>query len=395
MRTAIKSKYRFPARKGNRFRLLTDGRAFFPAMLAGIAEARHSILLLMYLFESGQVADAFIEALTAAARRGVRICLLLDDFGSFLLRRSDRQRLLDAGVEVVFCNPLRIGRWNRNLARDHRKILILDGQAAFTGGAGLTDNFDPAATPDLFWHDLMLEVRGPCVRDWQTLFRESWERWADRPLPVPDAAPPSFADGHAGRVTVQMRVRTGSRGEVLRSLVRRVRGARQRAWLATPYFIPSWKLRRDLRRRARTGTEVRLLLPGPHTDNPPVRTLGRRYYDKLLRDGVRIFEYQPRFLHAKIFLCDDWLSLGSTNLDRWGYRWNFDANQELDDPQVLAGIRELFEADFAASLEVTYEEWLGRSRTGRLAEMFWGWVLTAAVWSSERLPGRPRAGRPP
>lgn len=390
---SFQTKYRFPARKGNRYRLLTDGRAFFPAMLEAIAGAQQSILLLMYLCESGQVTQSFSDALIAAAGRGVRTCLLLDDFGSYLLRRGDRQRLLDGGIELVFCNPLRVGRWNRNLARDHRKILIVDGQVAFTGGAGLTDNFDPAIIPDLYWHDLMLEVRGPCVRDWHALFQESWEQWAGRPLPVSEPEPGFFPDGHSGRVTVQMRARTGSRGEVLRSLVRRVRGARQRVFLVTPYFLPTWKLRRDLRRRARTGTEVRLLLPGPHTDNPPVRTLGRRYYEKLLRDGVRLFEYQPRFLHAKVFLCDHWLSIGSTNLDRWGYRWNLDANQELEDPQVLAQIVELFESDLGASQEVRYEEWLRRSRAGRLAERFWGWVLTVAVWASERLSGWAGSGR--
>lgn len=381
-------KHRFPWRKGNRFRLLVDGDRYFPAMLAAIDGARHYVLLLMYLCESGQVADRFIEALTAAAARGVRVHLLLDDFGSLPLRRPDRQRLLDGQVELVFCNPLRVGRWNRNLIRDHRKILVVDGEIAFTGGAGLADQFDPAVHPELYWHDLMLEVRGPCVGDWQTLFRETWEKWAGRPLPMAAPLLSPLSGGRPGRVAVQGPAR--NRADIVRSLIRRIRRARQRIWLATPYFLPSWKLRRTLRRQVRVGTEIRLLLPGPHTDNPPVRALGGRYYEKLLRDGIRIFEYQPRFLHGKVHLCDDWVSLGSTNLDRWGYRWNLDANQELQDPEIVGELKRLFEQDFAASQEFEYAEWLNRSVLERMAERFWGWVMTGTVWVSERRPNRGR-----
>lgn len=381
-------KHRFPWRKGNRFRLLVDGDRYFPAMLAAIDGARHYVLLLMYLCESGQVADRFIEALTAAAARGVRVHLLLDDFGSLPLRRPDRQRLLDGQVELVFCNPLRVGRWNRNLIRDHRKILVVDGEVAFTGGAGLADQFDPAVHPELYWHDLMLEVRGPCVGDWQTLFRETWEKWAGRPLPMAAPLLSPLSGGRPGRVAVQGPAR--NRADIVRSLIRRIRRARQRIWLATPYFLPSWKLRRTLRRQVRVGTEIRLLLPGPHTDNPPVRALGGRYYEKLLRDGIRIFEYQPRFLHGKVHLCDDWVSLGSTNLDRWGYRWNLDANQELQDPEIVGELKRLFEQDFAASQEFEYAEWLNRSVLERMAERFWGWVMTGTVWVSERRPNRGR-----
>ncbi|MBE0599577.1 MAG: phosphatidylserine/phosphatidylglycerophosphate/cardiolipin synthase family protein [Desulfuromonadales bacterium] len=383
---AVQKEHRFPWRQGNRFRLLVDGDHYFPAMLAAIDGAQRYVLLLMYLCSSGKVTDQFIEALTAAAGRGVRVQLLLDDFGSLALRRPDRQRLLDGQVELVFCNPLRVGRWSRNLLRDHRKLLVVDGKVGFTGGAGLTDEFDPVATPELYWHDLMLEIRGPCVGDWQSLFRESWEKWSGRPLTMLELPPPPFEGGHPGRVAVQGA--TFDRADIVRSLIRRIRRARQQVWLATPYFLPSWKLRRNLRRQVQAGTEVRLLLPGPLTDNQPVRALGGRYYEKLLRDGIRIFEYQPRFLHAKIHLCDHWASIGSTNLDRWSYRWNLDANQELEDPAVIGELQRLFEHDFAVSRELRYDDWLKRSWPERLTERFWGLVLEGTVWVSERRPGR-------
>ncbi len=382
-----KLKYRFPRREGNRFRLLVDGSEFFPEMLGSIAAARRYILLEIYLFESGRIADHFIDALLAAAVRGVRVCLLLDDFGSFLLRRGDRQRLTAGGVELIFYNPLRLGRWLANLARTHRKLLVVDGTVAFTGGAGISDQFDPAARPGQYWHETMLEIRGPCVRDWQELFREDWEGKASAPrLDLPEAPLVPLPGGAPGRVVVHARAL--ARSGIIRAFIRRIRRAENRVWLATAYFIPSWKLRRALRRAARADVDVRLLLPGPRTDHPAIRTIGRRYYEKMLRDGVRIYEYQPRFLHAKVLLGDNWLSIGSSNLDRWNHRWNLEANQEVEDPAITARVHELFAFDFAASREVYYAEWLRRAWYGRLAERFWGWVLTVVVWVSERRPGR-------
>src|SRR5690606_26145988 len=116
--------------------------------------------------------------------------------------------------------------------------------------------------------------------------------------------------------------RAGREVEVRRSFVRAVRAAGRRVWLATAYFVPSWKLRRALRRAAHRGVDVRLLLPGPITDHPGVRHAGRRLYSRLLRNGVHIFEYQPRFSHTKLMLCDDWVSTGSSNSDRWNLHWN-------------------------------------------------------------------------
>lgn len=383
-------KYRFPWREGNRFRLLVDGEQFYPAMLEAVGGARRFVAMEMYLFESGRVADRFIDAFLAAAARGVRVHLLLDHFGAFLLRRADRQRLTDGGVRLAFYNPLALGRWLRNLARNHRKLLIVDGATAFTGGAGISDTFDPLSQPAVFWHEAVLEVRGPCVRDWLVLFRESWLRWGKGALAL-DAPPlPPLAGGAGGRVTVHVRFR---RSDIGRSLANGIRRSEGRVWLATAYFVPSWKVRRALRRAARRGVDVRLLLPGPRTDHPAVRFIGRRFYEKLLRDGIRIFEYQPRFLHAKVLLGDDWLSMGSSNFDRWNLHWNLEANQETADPAVIEQMGGVFVADFERSRELRYEEWLRRPWHRHLGEWFGGKMMKVLAWISERRPGRARTRR--
>ncbi len=366
-------KYRYPRRRGDKFRLLVDGSRFFPAMEQSIAAARRCVLLEMYLFESGRVADRFIELLIAAAARGVRVCLLLDGYGAFALRNSDRQRLISGGVELTIYNPLGVQRWFSNLLRNHRKLLLVDGVVAFTGGAGITDAFDPLVTPRGYWHETMLEIRGPSVVDWQHLFAETWNRWADKPVAAKTEPPPESGSGDGvGRVTLQGG--TVGRSEIMRSYITHIRQARQRAWLATAYFVPPWKLRQALRRQARRGRDVRLLLPGPHTDHPAVKHMGRRYYQQLLRNGVRIFEYQPRFLHVKALLCDGWVSTGSCNADGWNYRWSLEANQESRAEGLAAQVEALFLADFGESCEILYHQWVNRSWLSRVREWFWGRV---------------------
>jgi cardiolipin synthase len=376
-------KYRYPRRRGDQYRLLVDGSLFFPAMEQSIAAARRYVLLEMYLFESGQVADRFIELFIATVARGVRVCLLLDGYGAFALRHSDRQRLVSGGVELAVYNPLGIQRWFGNLLRNHRKLLLVDGVVAFTGGAGITDHFDPAVTSGSCWHETMLEIRGPSVVDWQHLFAETWNRWADRPVAAKtEAAPESTAGEGIGRVTLQGG--TVGRSEIMRSYIVHIRRAQKRAWLATAYFVPPWKLRQALRRQARRGRDVRLLLPGPHTDHPAVKHMGRRYYQQLLRNGVRIYEYQPRFLHFKMLLCDGWVSTGSCNADGWNYRWSLEANQESRAECLASQAEALFLADFGESREILYHQWVNRSWVSRVREWFWGRVALLLARFSER-----------
>jgi cardiolipin synthase len=375
-------KYRYPRRQGDDYRLLVGGGEFFPEMEKSIADAGSQVLLEMYLFESGGLADRFILLLLAAAKRNVRVCLLLDAYGAIALRRSDRQRLIAGGVELTFYNPLGLKRWTRNLLRNHRKLLVVDNRVAYTGGAGITDSFDPSLNLS-YWQDTMLAISGPSVQDWTHLFTQTWNRWAESPLgPNLEEASDPKKPGVVGRLTVQGR-RVGS-SEIMRSYIRLVRRAKNRIWLATPYFVPPWKLRRALRRQARRGRDVRLLLPGPRTDHPAVRIMGGRFYHRLLVNGVRIFEYQPRFLHTKMLLCDSWVSTGSSNADGWNYRWNLEANQEVRDEDLALQVEGMFREEFSQSREISNQEWGRRGWIRRLLEWFWGRVAAWLVRFSDR-----------
>ncbi len=380
-------KFRFPWRDGNQFRLLIDGEQFYPAMLDAIDTSRVSVFLEMYLFTSGTVANIFMNALIAAASRGVMVCVLLDDFGAGGLNRKDRQRLRRGGVRLRFYNPLqhwRITKLHHHLSRDHRKLLMIDGQVAYTGGAGVTDDFDIDCHPQRRWRETMIEVRGPLIADWLTLFLENWE-YSTREVLVVNMHVALAVAGYShdggsvlgtqrGRVTI---AQGAAHVEVKRAFVAQARHAQRRIWVATAYFVPSWKIRRALRVAARRGVDVRLLLPGPYTDHPAIRHAGRRFYYGLLRHGVRIFEFQPRFTHAKVSLCDNWASVGSSNIDRWNLYWNLEANQEVDDAPFAAQVAQMFEADFALSREYCLDEWRARPWYYRIQEWFWGGVDAA------------------
>lgn len=368
----------FPWREGNRFELLIDGPRFFPRMLAAIERATEQVELELYLVEAGACAEAMVQALVHAAERGVRVRCLFDDYGSLAFTLRLRQRLTEAGVELRFYNRLSWRRGGRNLYRDHRKLLLVDQSLAVVGGTGVTDEFwDPEADHSE-WHEVMVEIVGPLVLDWQILFdrqwlanphRTAWKPAANFGLPRLPKVP---AQGEGmGRVAY---ADARQHRDILHSLIRALNSGQRRIWLATPYFLPTWSVRRSLRRAAARGVDVRLLLTGPRTDHPSVRYAGHRYYPRLLKAGVKIFEYQPCFLHLKMVLVDDWVSIGSCNFDHWNLRFNLEANLEALDPPLTGAVTASFEADFAQSQEVSLEAWKQRPLWRRIKQRIWGWV---------------------
>ena len=373
----------FPWRAGNQFELLIDGPQFFPRMLLAIVRAEHQVDLELYLVEAGACAEALVQALVQAAERGVRVRCLFDDYGSLAFTLSLRQRLLAAGVELRWYNRLRWRRGLRNLYRDHRKLLLVDQAWAVVGGTGVTDQFWTPGEDVSEWHEVMVQMQGPLVADWQMLFDRQWRcnlrRTAWRP-------PTHFGLAHLPRVPVSgpglgrvAYADARQHRDILQSLVRALISGKRRIWLATPYFLPTWKVRRALRRAASLGIDVRLLLTGPRTDHPSVRYAGHRYYPRLLRAGVKIFEYQPCFLHLKMVVVDDWVSIGSCNFDHWNLRFNLEANVEAIDPQLTADVVASFERDFALSRQVDLDDWQARPLWRRVKQRIWGWLDRVVV----------------
>jgi cardiolipin synthase len=359
----------WPWREGNQFQLLEASEQYFERMIQAINDAQSYILLEMYLVESGVVAGRFIEAFVRAAQRGIGVRLVLDGFGSLGLLQADRRRLIHAGVELRVYNAVHLRKRLHNFLRDHRKLMLVDGEVVFVGGIGLTDEFavtGPAGWP---WRDLVVEIHGPVVSDWQQAFARTWRRSGEElSLPLPPVEPLPGA-GARGRVVLS---EAWYRSELANAVARRIAGANKRAWIMSAYFVPSRRFRKALRRAARSGVDVRLLVPGPATDHPWVRHAARRFYGKLLRNGVRIFEFQPRVLHGKMSICDDWVSVGSSNLDRWSFKWNLEANQEIDDAAFCGVAVAVFEKDCGQSHELDRRRWPRRAWMDRFQERLAG-----------------------
>lgn len=366
---------RFQWRDGNQIDLMVDGEAFFPVMLEEMRKARHSVLLEFYLVASGTVATRFIEEMIAAVKRGVMVRMIIDGFGALKFNQNDRKRLQSEGVQIIVYNPLHATKLTRNFARDHRKLLIVDQQVAFVGGTGLSDVYWLSETKGSPWHELMSRVEGPAVTDLLNVYNALWERCSYQKLP---SAPESVAPVGDTKVRVTT-VQGMYQQDIKVNFLHRVNRAQTRVWLMTAYFLPSFSVRSALRRAARRGVDVRLIIAGPYTDQPWVFHASKRYYRALLKAGVRIYEYQPRFLHAKAAVVDDWSSVGSCNLDHWNLRWNLEANIEVEDSAFVVQVGQVLRDDMHHCREVTYDAWSKRPWHQKMHEYVWAWLAKLAL----------------
>ncbi|RMF15908.1 MAG: phosphatidylserine/phosphatidylglycerophosphate/cardiolipin synthase family protein [Gammaproteobacteria bacterium] len=319
----------FPVVHGNRVQWL-EGEAYYEALLHALDNAVESVLFETYYCRDGQVFRKVMKALARAADRGVQVRVVLDSLGSAGVRAWATRYLTRPNAQIRFFNPPQLRPLHRNLRRDHRKLCVVDGRLVLTGGWGLADTWMPERRPRVgagYWLDAGVKVEGPVIRQWSVMFAETWQH-CGAPLDLVDPRPDAFEEGLPGRVACS-RGRAGQ--ELFRSLLARLKKAESRIWIVTPYFVTSKRLRRALKRAARRGVDVCVLVPGPYTDHPAVRLASWRHMRRLIQSGVRVYEYMPSFIHAKVVLVDDWVSVGSCNLDHWTQFLALEANQEVMD----------------------------------------------------------------
>lgn len=362
---------------GNRFHLLENGEAFFPRVFESIAAAQREVVLETFIWFDDSIGRQLHAVLIEAAKRGVQVDVTIDGFGSPDLSGDFLQALCAAGVRVHVYDPARrlIG-WRVNwLRRMHRKIVVIDGVQAFVGGinysADHVADFGPQAK-----QDYAVEIAGPLVAD--------IHRFAHAQL----AAGHRYERGTRrwfrgrGRVRQEARTRLPDAGPALAMFVTRdngrhqndierhyriaIRAARQRIVIANAYFFPGFRLVRQLRRAARRGVDVRLILQG-EPDMPIVKVAASMLYHYLLRAGVRIYEYCERPLHGKVALTDDeWATVGSSNLDPLSLSLNLEANVVIRDRE--------FNAELAQRLDALMRDSCKRIEAQHLEPVGW-WVL--------------------
>lgn len=347
--------------EGNRVTELINGDAIFPAMLGAIRQARETITFETFIYWSGRIGQEFADALSERARAGVKVLILLDWAGSVKMKTELVEQLRNAGCQVERYHAPKWYHLARLNNRTHRKLLVVDGRTGFTGGVGIGDEWTGDAQDPNHWRDNHFKVEGPVVAQMQATFMVNWIRARGRvehDQGFFPALPP------AGEKCAQMFHSSPDEGsENIRIMyLLSVAAARQRIVLTQSYFVPDNLVTEKLAEAARRGVRVEILLPGPLTDTPLVRRASRSRWGPLLAAGIRIHEYQPTNLHAKIMVVDGlWCSVGSTNFDNRSFRLNDEANLNVLDAGFATRLTETFEHDLTRSREITLAEWSRRS----------------------------------
>jgi len=350
--------------------LHTEASSTWKRLLDDIAGARSEVLFENYILVDGEAADALIAAFEAAAKNGASIKVIADGAGSHAMTDDLRDRLCEVSEFKVF-HPLRwtdlfLNFRKRIMTRTHRRIILVDDKIAWTGGMAVADSWWTSAEAP--YRETMVRLEGPIVEQFHTAFMSLWR---DKHGALPPARPQRPARNDEQRLLPQKAIALSCFRRTLRS---RIGKSKHRAWIATAYFIPPMRLRRALRSAAERGVDVRLLLPGPKLhDHPAVRLASRRYYANLLKSGVRLFEFQPSFQHAKAALFDDDRTLiGTPNLDRWSYLSNHEVAVDSNNQALTSELSAAFESDFGMCREITLEMWKARPLWSRFQESFFG-----------------------
>jgi cardiolipin synthase A/B len=362
-----------PLRAGGHAELLDNGDAYFPAMYDAFRSAQRSINFMAYIWEPGRVSDEMFRELIDACGRGVQVRILLDAFGGMRCPAADVERLEAAGGTVAAFRPLKFGKLMRFHRRNHRRAIVVDGRVAFTGGAAVGDKWIGDARNTDEWRDSMTRVTGPMVENLQSAFAELWAFSTGEMLTGDSFFPDHEHDErHAGVRSVGIISSPSSEEHPLRLFFfLSFLSARERLWIASPYFVPDKHLREVVKRRARAGVDVRLLLPNEHTDAWPIRRASHSYYSELLAAGVRIFEYQPTMMHTKSVVIDGrWSIVGSANMDVRSKELNEENVLGILEPEFGAQLEQSFDGDLQRAQEIDRVAWKRRGIGRRIIERF-------------------------
>lgn len=366
-----------PLVPGNRVELLVDGPATHQAMQAAIAAARDHVDLETYILEEGGVADEFARLLLRKAAEGVKVSVLYDRVGSLGTPREYFDKLEEGGIRTCAFNPVReVSKVNN---RDHRKILVVDGRVAFTGGVNVSEAYassslaarrrseDEEKKAKQGWRDTQVRVEGPVVAQFQRAFLDAWLLQDCGPSPraryFPALGPRGGSRARLVKADPQQR-----ESEMYGQLLSAIGRARERVWLSFGYFVPDPRTKQTLMDAARRGVDVRLILPGFSDFWAPVYA-GRSHYADLLAAGVRVYEWREALMHAKTAVIDSrWSSVGSTNLDWRSFVHNYEADLIVLDPGFAGEMERRFRLDLQAATPIDPQAWADRGLSSRVKE---------------------------
>jgi cardiolipin synthase len=367
-----------PLYRDNDVELLLDGPQTHGAMLEAIASAEHHVHLETYILADDEVGNRFADALASKAREGVRVRLIFDAIGSRGGEDGFWARLEDAGVAVREFNPPDPIQDQNPFdidTRDHRKLLIVDGRVAFTGGINIDRNYVRASdvvggeSRTSGWRDTHIQIEGPAVAAFQQLFVDLWEQ-LDEPIEQPYSPPPSQLD--RGNTLVRVLSSLGGDdepSEIWVAYQAAAKVAADRIWITQSYFAPDDELVAAITEAASRGVDVRILVAG-FSDSQLLLNASRAYYADLLAAGVRVYESQEQIMHAKTMVVDGyWSTVGSSNLDYLSFLHNHEANAVILGEKFAAQLEDVFLADLENAVQIEAGRWSERSMWQRIKEL--------------------------
>ena len=353
---------------------LCSGDEVFPAMLEAIENAQKSVCLETYTYSVGPLGERFRDALLRAQKRGVHVRVLVDALGSLTLPESFWTQLRHEGGQVRLFNPLSL---NRLGIRNHRKLLVCDERVAFVGGFNISSEYEGDGV-HCGWCDVGLRIEGPLAAELGASFEEMFAR-ADfqhkRFMLLRKFSAKRTVQAQNGQLLLSGPGR--GRSPIKEALQWDIAHGRQ-IQIIVAYFLPSWRIRKALVRTSHRGGRVELILPGK-SDVLVSQLAGQSLYARLLRGGLSIHEYQPQILHAKLFIIDDVVYVGSANLDQRSLSINYELMIRFESKEMAEQARQVFQADLKHSNEITPDEWRRSNSIWRRLKQHWAYFLLARM----------------
>ncbi|MBC3919988.1 cardiolipin synthase [Undibacterium sp. CY18W] len=366
-----------PLISGNQVTLLFDGPQTMAAMMDAIKKAKSHIHLETYIFDQDELGTAFSDLLIAQQQAGIQVSIIYDSVGTIGTPQSFFDKMQAAGIQMLAFNPVNPtklnGPWRPN-RRDHRKILIVDGEVAFTGGVNISASY---ANSSLFrsknkdqaavgWRDTHIKIEGPAVAAIQWVFLDTWTNAGDAPLPEKSYFPPLQNRGN--KMVRVLASEPEGNPAIYKAYMLAIQEASTSIHITSAYFVPDAQILKALIAAAKRGVDVKIIMPGV-TDSGLVFHAGQSFYTEMLEAGIKIYELQIAVLHAKTAVIDQvWSTVGSTNIDTRSFLHNKEINVVVIDTEFALSMENAFNEDLRLSREIQMEQWQQRPVTTKLKE---------------------------
>jgi cardiolipin synthase A/B len=363
--------------KKNEVRLLTDGGEAFPDILGEIDKAQNFVLIEVYSIVDDVTGRKFQTALIEKAKKGVKVFFVYDAVGCMGVNKAFFNLMTNAGVNVAQYHPLVPWKphwsWFR---RNHRKLIIVDNRMGFVGGMNLTDEYAPPQWGGANWRDTAVKFRGPALKEAIGLFWKSWKKCGKEIPKIPDLKQNlSYTDEESkAKIAITFRPGIATVKSIRRAYYKAISKAEKSIYITNSYFLPGWFIARVLIKSAKKGLDVKIITPY-QTDHAYVRWASWTLFKRLIKAGVKVYEWQPTVLHAKTAVVDDvWSCIGSHNLDHRSLHYNLEINLCIHDRDFGKTMAETFERDLQNSRQVTMEDLKRRTFLFKLASRMLYWL---------------------